>query len=678
MSFGSGGTVDYAAPGFFGTSISKGGKFQLDGKMVLAGSVATVLSSTSPKPKFAVFRFNPDGSPDVGFGTGGLKVVALAPAPWNGISEAVNIQIQPDGKLMIGGAGELGADSLGPMLNRFWALVRLRPNGDIDGTFGNNGVANFPQGAPSGQTIQGYGTTLALQPDGKILGLGTFMRENFQLARFTTEGNLDASFGVGGKAVDDAGGNLDYPAGIAIQADGKVIIGGTFATLLPSPGGRPFAANNFVLFRYTKDGTPDASFGVGGRVITDWASTSPVDLGTVNSIDEAGDLELLADGRFLLGGTMWKGGGQSFAIARYLGPGSFSMNSSSVREGDSGTTDLNLEITLDEPPLAPVTVNYETVDGTAVAGQDYQSTNGTAAFAAGQKRQTVSVKVLGDAVAEPDETFTMKLTGSPFGGIANQLGTGTILNDDGPAPPAPGAPVLDSIIPNSGDKSGGTAVAIAGRNLDGVTQVSFGPNIIPADRLTSAAAGEIRLVTPSHGRAEPVSVTVTTSKGISNPLTFTYTESLLPGPLDSAKRSGSDSPSGGLGLNQKALAAAPGPTSSGPPPPLSVPSAISGPVGSSSSLSVTNPIGSGAPSLGDAMVPSSVPQLSGLPGLAAGAEETARGAVEHAMVRRVSHDEVWPGFVLAGLSLLGTAGCMACAARRWDEHPQAALRAACG
>jgi hypothetical protein len=114
-----------------------------------------------------------------------------------------------------------------------------------------------------------------------------------------------------------------------------------------------------------------------------------------------------------------------------LGSGpSVSINSVSLAEGDSGTTNATFTVTLSAASSQTVSVPVSTANGSATAGSDYTATTGTLTFAPGTVSQSIIVPVSGDTVAEPDETFTVNL-GTPTNAVlGNSTGTGTILNDD--------------------------------------------------------------------------------------------------------------------------------------------------------------------------------------------------------------------------------------------------------
>lgn len=107
------------------------------------------------------------------------------------------------------------------------------------------------------------------------------------------------------------------------------------------------------------------------------------------------------------------------------------------QEGNSDhVTHFLLE--LNRPLSVDASVNYYTIDGTAIAGMDYISTSGTATILKGQTSVKIPVKIIGDSFAEPDETFKLVIT-NPQGGIFPENITKitairTIIDDDSTSP----------------------------------------------------------------------------------------------------------------------------------------------------------------------------------------------------------------------------------------------------
>src|SRR5207245_425669 len=129
--------------------------------------------------------------------------------------------------------------------------------------------------------------------------------------------------------------------------------------------------------------------------------------------------------------------GQSFTISGpqpsviVSAPPTIAINDVTVTEGNSGTTNAIFSVTLSAASSQTITVTYATADGTATtADNDYVAANGTLTFNPGDTSKTITVTVNGDTKFEPDETFTVTLSGATNATIAKAVGTGTIQNDD--------------------------------------------------------------------------------------------------------------------------------------------------------------------------------------------------------------------------------------------------------
>ena len=129
------------------------------------------------------------------------------------------------------------------------AVLRFNTNGALDTTFGNFGKAtiDFDQGGGKND----YARAVAVQPDGKIVVAGS-ADGNFALARYAADGTPDSSFSGDGLVTTDLGGT-DAGQGVAIQADGKIVVVG-------SSGG------NFALARHSASGVLDPSFSGDGLI----------------------------------------------------------------------------------------------------------------------------------------------------------------------------------------------------------------------------------------------------------------------------------------------------------------------------------------------------------------------------------------------------------------------------
>ena len=149
-------------------------------------------------------------------------------------------------------------------------------------------------------------------------------------------------------------------------------------------------------------------------------------------------------------------------------PGLSIDDAPAVREGETA----EFVVRLSAASGAAVTVAYETLDGTAVAGVDYTSTSGTLRFDAGETRTTLAVPTLEDATAEETEGFTVQLSEPAGATVADGTATGTITDDDEP----PGLSIDDAPAVREGETAefvvrlsaaSGAAVTVAYETLDG-------------------------------------------------------------------------------------------------------------------------------------------------------------------------------------------------------------------
>jgi uncharacterized delta-60 repeat protein len=207
---------------------------------------------------YAVISFNPDGSLNTNFSGDGK---ALYSFPGNSDSD-LNVwalQVNAEGKLLLGGSYLLVPDD---SENSQLLVTRIKQNGDLDNTFGTNGVTII---GPEDKDL--LVSNLAIQPNGRIIvlsemfendGVGT--NAGYKVYGFLSNGLLDTSFGQNGETdLLHSGPTEDFTVdgGLAIQSDGKIVVAGGdidifsyYATIRVS--------------RLNADGNPDMSFGSAG------------------------------------------------------------------------------------------------------------------------------------------------------------------------------------------------------------------------------------------------------------------------------------------------------------------------------------------------------------------------------------------------------------------------------
>ena len=202
---------------------------QPDNKIVAAGHI--VYPGANPSYDFAVARYNPDGSPDTTFGTGGRTVTSIL------TRDIVRTgTLQPDGKILIAGSA-----------NGDFALVRYNADGTLDTSFDGDGKV-VTELAASDSGIR----SVLVQPDGKIIAVGGDDNFYIYIVRYNADGTPDASFGSGGKVTTHAADQGVRGRTALLQPDGRIVVGGDYWVNGDS--------TNSALFRYHADGTPDNSF----------------------------------------------------------------------------------------------------------------------------------------------------------------------------------------------------------------------------------------------------------------------------------------------------------------------------------------------------------------------------------------------------------------------------------
>jgi hypothetical protein len=147
---------------------------------------------------------------------------------------------------------------------------------------------------------------------------------------------------------------------------------------------------------------------------------------------------------------------------------SLSIGDVTVTEGDSGTANAIFTVTLSAASGQSVSVSARTTDGTAVAGSDYTSTGPTTlSFPAGTTTQTFTVPITGDALDEPDDTFTVDLSSATNATIFFTPATGTITDDDA----APTISIADVAVTegNSGTTNAAFTVSLSSASGKSIT-----------------------------------------------------------------------------------------------------------------------------------------------------------------------------------------------------------------
>ena len=262
--------------------------FLLSDAKILALGVSSYGQGT-----YLLARYNPDGSLDRSFGNDGKRFASVGLTA----NSLVSAMVQSDGKIVL----------TAPLYTGLFTVYRLTADGVFDPAFGSSGTASIDLGTPSC-----YPKGVALQPDGKIVVAGQWSINpgsavgDIAVARLNPDGHLDASFGEGGKRRVGFPGYLALANSVQVLSDGKIAIGGALQ--------RFNLFSDFLVLRLDPGGSLDPSFGLGGKMTTDFMSGN----------DEAQKVLALPDGRMVaVGSAAVPGRATDFAIARYGANGFF-------------------------------------------------------------------------------------------------------------------------------------------------------------------------------------------------------------------------------------------------------------------------------------------------------------------------------------------------------------------
>ncbi|WP_405747162.1 delta-60 repeat domain-containing protein [Streptomyces sp. NBC_01525] len=161
--------------------------------------------------------------------------------------------------------------------------------GDLDPSFGTGGKVSIDFGAIS------IANAVALQSDAKLVLAGRVddvSTGDFGVARLNRNGGLDTTFGTSGKVVLCLSAAEDVAPAVALQSDGKIVAGGFIGETTGLASFTDPVAGDFAVYRLNANGTPDTTFGIGGAVRTDFAGLGDggraVTLRTANRIVQVG------------------------------------------------------------------------------------------------------------------------------------------------------------------------------------------------------------------------------------------------------------------------------------------------------------------------------------------------------------------------------------------------------
>jgi len=258
---------------------------QSNGKIVVAGNMYN-----GNNYDFAVTRYNSDGTLDTSFSLDG-KVTT----DFGGDDYGTSVAMQSDGKIVVSGYGSSGGPD-------DFAIARYNTDGSLDTSFDSDGKVLIDIGRYEN------GKALAIQTDGKIVVAGNSVAlggiaPNIQLVRLNANGSLDSDFDFDGKVTTDIGSDEENALSLALQIDGKIVVGGSSGS---------FGSTEMTLLRYNSDGSLDTNFSSDGIATINFAPNS----------ESANSVAIQSDGKIIAAGYADIGGQVVFAIIRLNSNGS--------------------------------------------------------------------------------------------------------------------------------------------------------------------------------------------------------------------------------------------------------------------------------------------------------------------------------------------------------------------
>ncbi len=216
---------------------------QADGKIIVAGGLFY-----HPSGNYLLVRFNTDGSIDSSFGFQGAatKMVGINSLP------IISVAIQQDGKIVAGGIIQEPYHS-----DTHFALVRFNNNGDVDSTFGKNGlvVTTFQNIGDQQEQL----CKLLIKPDGKILAggysfnsFGAGLPVSVVMAQYNKNGSYDSSFGTNGTVISSSSKGSGSGFTMVLGSGNKIVAGG------------PHGNSSFAAIEFKSNGSIDSTFGKNG------------------------------------------------------------------------------------------------------------------------------------------------------------------------------------------------------------------------------------------------------------------------------------------------------------------------------------------------------------------------------------------------------------------------------
>lgn len=299
--------------------------FSSDGKLTTSFGTTEVANAVAINPKTGIIY---------SVGTSGTNIAAYEQSgelrfafsgdgketttlPNSSNAKAYAVAVQADGKIVVAGSYR---STLTDHFEDFF-LARYLTNGNLDTGFDGDGIIQFHS------SLVDFYYGLAIQPDGKIIAVGS-QNSQFVIRRYLTNGVLDTGFGTAGTVSNIYQGEAKA---VTLQSDNKILVIGRQFIIVNGEG-----SGDFAVIRLNTDGSLDTGFDTDGKLTTPIGS---------NSDDYAQAVAMQADGKIVVVGKTFNAGNYDIAVVRYNINGSLDTGFSSdgkfittINSNDDGAT----------------------------------------------------------------------------------------------------------------------------------------------------------------------------------------------------------------------------------------------------------------------------------------------------------------------------------------------------
>ena len=465
-SFGGGDGIVTTAVGS-GNDTGYGIVVQADGKFLITG-----FDFNGANDDVALIRYNANGTLDTSFG-GGDGIVTTDVG--GGSEVSYNVAVRADGKILVAGYRTAGS-------NLDFLVMQYNVDGTLDTSFGGgDGIVTTAVG--SGNDT---GRSMTVQADGKILVTGyssNGSNDDIALIRYNADGTLDTSFGGGdGIVTTTVGSGNEAGYSVAVQADGKILVGGT------SWNGSNY---DIVVVRYNTNGTLDTSFGGGDGIVT-----TAVGSGT----DTGYGIVVQADGRILVTGYSLNGSTNDVVLIRYNTDGTLDARfdlantldgtPTYIENGTAVVLDSNVQI-FDQELSTVGTFAGATLTLARNGGADSQdvfSSTGTLSALTQGGNLVVGGVTIGTVTTNSGGTLLLTFNNNATNARVNAVMQQITYANNSDAPPASAQINWTFSDGNSGSQGTGGALTATGSTTVTITAVNDAP--VLADTALSMTVAE--------------------------------------------------------------------------------------------------------------------------------------------------------------------------------------------